>query len=90
MALGAGSRVVLKMFLLKALALGIAGGIAGYVLGTVIAVIFGPRIAGVIVLPMASLALWALGVAVAISLLASYFPARQAARLDPATALQEM
>lgn len=90
MALGAGSRIVLQMFLLKALCLGIAGGIAGYILGTAIAVIFGPRIAGVIVLPMASLALWALGVAVAISLLASYFPARQAARIDPATALQEL
>jgi putative ABC transport system permease protein len=38
---------------------------------------------------MPSLALWALGVAVAISLVASYFPARQAARLDPSTALQE-
>jgi putative ABC transport system permease protein len=90
MALGAGSRVVLQMFLLKALLLGLAGGIAGYVLGTAIAVVFGPRIAGVIVLPMPSLALWALGVAVAISLVASYFPARQAARLDPATALQEV
>ncbi|HRT64800.1 MAG TPA: FtsX-like permease family protein [Candidatus Hydrogenedentes bacterium] len=90
MALGAGSRVVLKMFLMKALLLGLAGGIAGYVLGTAVAVVFGPRIAGVIVLPMPSLALWALGVAVAISLMASYFPARQAARLDPATALQEM
>jgi len=90
MALGAGSSVVLKMFLLKALLLGLAGGVAGYVLGTAIAVVFGPRIAGVVVLPMPSLALWALGVAVAISLVASYFPARQAARLDPATALQEI
>ncbi len=90
MALGAGSHVVLKMFLLKALLLGLTGGVAGYLLGTVIAVVFGPRIAGVIVLPMPSLSLWALGVAVTISLVASYFPARQAARLDPATALQEM
>lgn len=90
MALGAGSGVVLKMFLLKALLLGLAGGVAGYALGTAIAVVFGPRIAGVLVLPMPSLALWALGVAVAISLVSSYFPARQAARLDPSTALQEV
>jgi putative ABC transport system permease protein len=90
MALGAGSGMVLKMFLLKALLLGLAGGVAGYALGTVIAVVFGPRIAGVLVLPMPSLALWALGVAVAISLVSSYFPARQAARLDPSTALQEV
>ncbi len=90
MALGAGSGVVLKMFLLKALLLGFAGGVGGYALGTAIAVVFGPRIAGVLVLPMPVLALWAVGVAVAIALVSSYFPARQAARLDPATALQEL
>jgi putative ABC transport system permease protein len=90
MALGAGSGVVLRMFLLKALLLGLAGGAGGYVLGTAIAVVFGPRIAGVLVLPMPILALWAVGVAVAIALVSSYFPARQAARLDPATALQEL
>jgi putative ABC transport system permease protein len=90
MALGAGSGVVLRMFLLKAFLLGVAGGIGGYIMGTGIAVVFGPRIAGVVVLPMPSLALWALGVALAISLVSSYFPARQAARLDPATALQEV
>ena len=37
MALGAGSGFVLKMFLMKALLLGLAGGVAGYVLGTVLA-----------------------------------------------------
>ena len=90
MALGAGSSVVLRMFLLKALLLGIVGGVCGYLLGTVLAVTLGPRIAGVPVLPMPVLALWALGVAVAISMVASYFPARRAARLDPSSALQEL
>jgi len=90
MALGAGSGVVLKMFLLKAFLLGLAGGVGGYALGTAIAVLFGPRIAGVMVLPMPVLALWAVGGAVAIALASSYFPARQAARLDPSTALQEL
>lgn len=89
MALGAGSSVVLRMFLLKALLLGVAGGITGYVLGTVLAVILGPRIAGVPILPMVWLAPLGVGVATAISLLASYFPARRAARLDPTVALQE-
>ena len=42
MALGAGSSVVLRMFLLKALLLGLGGGIMGYVLGTVMAVVLGP------------------------------------------------
>ena len=90
MALGAGSSMVLKMFLLKALLLGLVGGIGGFLLGTVLAVSLGPRIAGVPVLPMPALVLWALGVAVAISLGASYFPARRAARMDPSSALQEI
>lgn len=89
MAMGAGSRVVVRMFLLKAMLLGFAGGVAGYVLGTIVAVALGPRIAGVPVLPMAGLIPAAIGVAVAISLGASYFPARRAARLDPCAALQE-
>ena len=90
MALGAGSSMVLKMFLLKALLLGTVGGVAGYLLGTVLAVALGPRIAGVPVLPMPVLAVWALGISLAISIGASYFPARRAARLDPSSALQEL
>jgi len=90
MALGAGSAVVLRMFLLKALLLGLAGGLAGYVIGTVTAVILGPRIAGVPVLPMPMLLLWAFGISIVILLAASYFPARRAARLDPVSALQEV
>jgi putative ABC transport system permease protein len=89
MALGAGSRVVLQMFLTKALLLGLGGGVAGYVLGTILAVILGPRIAGVLVLPLPWLLLLAVGVAVAISLCASYFPARRASRMDPCEALRE-
>ncbi|MFN7019767.1 MAG: ABC transporter permease [Phycisphaerales bacterium] len=90
MALGAGSGIILRMFLLKALLLGVAGGIAGYLVGTVLAVTLGPRLAGIIVLPMPTLLLWALGISVLIALAASYLPARRAARLDPCATLQEM
>lgn len=90
MAMGAGSRVVLKLFLLKALLLGISGGVFGYVIGTVLAMILGPWIAGVPVLPMPSLILWSIGLAAFITVVASYFPARQAATIDPCTALQEV
>lgn len=90
MALGAKSSLILHMFLLKALLLGCVGGVAGYIAGTILAVVLGPRIAGVPVLPMASLILVALGIAISISLVASYFPAKRASRLDPCTALQEI
>ena len=90
MALGAGSRLVLKMFLLKALLLGLAGGVGGYVLGTILAMFLGPKLAGIIVLPMPTLVLWAIGISVLIALVASYFPARRAARLDPFATLQEV
>lgn len=88
MALGAESSLILKLFLTKAVLLGMVGGIGGFVLGTVLAVILGPRLAGVTVLPMPILAPIAIGISVAIALAASYFPARRAARLDPCTTLQ--
>ena len=90
MALGAGSRLVLKMFLMKALLLGLAGGVGGYVLGTILALLLGPKVAGIIVLPMPTLVLWAVGISILIALVASYFPARRAARLDPFATLQEV
>jgi putative ABC transport system permease protein len=90
MALGAGSGFVLKMFLLKALILGLVGGLAGYAFGTALAVVLGPKLAGIIVLPMPTLVLWAVGIAVIIALAAGFFPARRAARLDPCATLQEV
>ena len=90
MALGADSGLVLRIFLLKALILGVAGGIGGYVLGTILAVVLGPKLAGVIVLPMPMLALLAVGVSVVLALVASFFPARHAARLDPCATFQEV
>jgi len=90
MALGAESGLVLRIFLAKAALLGIAGGVAGYLLGTVLAVTLGPRLAGVTVLPMPTLALWAIGVSIGITFLASFFPARRAASLDPVAAFQEV
>ncbi len=90
MALGAGSSIILRMFLLKALLLGVAGGISGYVLGTILAVVLGPRLAGIPVLPMPVLLAWAMGLSLLIAIAASYLPARRAARLDPCATLQEV
>jgi putative ABC transport system permease protein len=90
MALGADSFLILRIFLLKALLLGLAGGVCGYVLGTALAVFLGPKLAGVPVLPMPILAIWALLISVGLALVASYFPARRAARLDPCATFQEI
>lgn len=90
MALGAESGLILRIFLLKALLLGLVGGIGGFGIGTVLAVTLGPKLAGVVVLPMPILALWAVLISVGIALLASYFPARRAARLDPVATFQEI
>jgi putative ABC transport system permease protein len=90
MALGANSFLILRIFLLKALLLGLVGGVGGYVLGTVLALTLGPRLAGVPVLPMPLLALWAVLISVGLTLTASFFPARRAARLDPCATFQEI
>ncbi|MGI6417654.1 MAG: ABC transporter permease [Thermoguttaceae bacterium] len=90
MALGANSSLILRIFLLKALLLGLVGGVGGYLLGSVLAVTMGPRLAGVPVLPMPLLALWAVLISVGLALVASFFPAWRAARLDPCATFQEI
>lgn len=90
MALGAESSFILRLFLTKACLLGVVGGVAGFALGTLLAVTVGPRLAGVTVLPMPMLALWAVFLSVAIALVSSFFPARRAARLDPCATFQEV
>jgi len=90
MALGATPRFITKLFLIKAGLLGLVGGIAGYFLGSVLALLLGPTFAGVAVQPIPSLALIAVGCAILVSFIASYFPARGAARLDPCLCFQEV
>ncbi|MDH3717735.1 MAG: ABC transporter permease [Planctomycetota bacterium] len=90
MALGAESSFILRLFLTKACLLGVVGGVAGFAIGTLLAVTVGPRLAGVTVLPMPVLALWAVLLSVAIALTSSFFPARRAARLDPCATFQEV
>jgi putative ABC transport system permease protein len=90
LAMGAAPSDIYRIFLGKGLALGLIGGIAGYFLGTVSGMILGPQIAHVRVAPVPSLFFWALIVAVGISMIASYFPARRAAHLDPAFILKDI
>jgi putative ABC transport system permease protein len=90
LAMGASPQNIYYIFIGKALILGVVGGVAGYVLGTLAGMILGPQIADVKVLPVPLLFVWALLIAVGVSVVASYFPARRAAKIDPALILQEI
>lgn len=90
MAIGATPRFVSRLFLTKALLFGCVGGLAGYFLGTVLAVTLGTRWAGVTVVPLPMLSVFAVGGAMLISAAASWWPARSAANLDPCVCFQEV
>ncbi len=90
MALGAGSGFILKLFFAKALFLGIVGGLAGYATGTILAVVLGPYIASIPVTPMPALVGLALVISVGIALIATFLPARRAAKVDPCIAFKEV
>ncbi len=88
-AIGMSPRQMLSIFYGKAVILGIAGGVVGYGLGTVLAIWLGPHLAHIPVLPMPELLGWALIISVAITILATAIPAKNAAGLDPAVTLME-
>jgi putative ABC transport system permease protein len=90
MALGATPQLVARLFLGKALVIGLAGGVIGYVGGTVLAVGLGPTLAGISVEPVPSLAMVAVLVAAAVALVASYPPARRATLIDPCICFREV
>lgn len=90
MALGATPGLVSRLFLMKATSLGLVGGLTGSLLGTGLAVFLGQRWAGVQVSPLPHVGLIASAAALGVALLAAYWPARQASRLDPCTCFQEV
>jgi putative ABC transport system permease protein len=89
MAMGANSPWILKLFLLKALIIGLAGGIFGYSIGSVLAMILGPRIAGVTVFPLPMYAVYSVLNSTIIAFAASAIPAIKATKVDPSTIMNE-
>lgn len=90
MALGAAPGVVLRLFVGKALVLGLVGGIGGFLVGTGAAWVLGPYLANVTIRPLPALGGLAVGIAVVVTLLASLLPAWRASKLDPCTCFKEV
>ena len=88
--IGTKRSVIYRLFLSKAIFLGVVGGLGGFVVGTVAAMILGPQLAGLSVSPMPLYLLFSVGVAVLIALLGSILPVYRAARFDPAVIMQEV
>jgi putative ABC transport system permease protein len=90
MALGATPSLVARLFLGKALLVGLTGGAVGYAVGTLLAVCLGQNWAGVAVRPVPSLAAVSVLLAATVALVSSYLPARRAALIDPCLCFREV
>ncbi len=88
MALGARPAVVVRMVLASGARPVVAGGVVGLIAAIVLAVGIGMSVPGVDARDPANYAAVALTIA-AVALLASYLPARRAARIDPLLALRQ-
>jgi putative ABC transport system permease protein len=87
LAIGALEREVLTQFLVEAIVLSSVGGVVGIVVGLAAAVA-GTRALGVPFVFQPGIVLLAFSFSAAVGVVFGYFPARQAARLDPIEALR--
>ncbi len=90
MAMGATQFMIVKMFVMKAIILGLLGGIAGAIIGSGLAVVLGPKIAKIPVMPLPSYMLTAIGLSLLLTMMASIFPSLKAAQTDPCLSIQDI
>jgi len=90
LAIGATPKKIASLFLIKPLILGFLGGIIGYGVGTLFAVILGPKITEIPILPVPSLLGYSILLSILIATFSSLIPAIRAARMDPADILREL
>ena len=83
MALGATPRMVSQMILAKAFIVGVIGAALGLVIGFVAAVGLGPYLLNLQIMISTEAATWGVASTILVAVLASFFPARKAAFLDP-------
>lgn len=88
--IGWGRPHIYRIFLAKAMILGLVGGVLGYAVGTASAVVLGPYLAGLQIHPVAEYFWWSVLMAVVIALAGSCYPVYRAARIDPALIMQEV
>ena len=89
-ALGATTRTIINIFMMKALFLAMVGGLLGYGIGTLMAFLLAPKFLHTHVYPSLSLIPLAVLMAVVFSILSSIAPSWRASRMDPGKILQEV
>ncbi len=87
--IGTKRSLIYRLFLTKAVVLGVVGGVGGFLVGTGSAMVLGPQLAGLHVSPMPIYLFFSVAVAVLIALVGSILPVSRAARFDPAVIMQE-
>jgi putative ABC transport system permease protein len=90
MAMGATPGFIARLFLLKAIWLGILGSIVGSMLGVLTAIVLGTMWVNLAISPLPGLIAAAMATAVFVTTCAAYWPARAAAKLDPCICFQEV
>jgi putative ABC transport system permease protein len=88
LALGASPGWMARLFLGKAVLVGVVGSVAGYCIGATLAAYLGPHIWPVDVRPLPSLLAWVVPLAVLLTVGFSALPVRGALTLDPVTLLE--